>query len=116
MKVATIPDTTGRTMRAGCGGDVRPQSTEEAVRLAHTILSDAGVNLPPSKIARLCRDYLRVVPPISFRAYLVRNARPSVASLPRPTNRHGVEWLDPTGDTATANVDRRSDAHAAAAN
>lgn len=85
-------------------GEVRPVTVEQAVRAAQEILSGAGASLSPSKVARLCRDFLRVDPPSTFRAFLIRNAGPAVSSLPRPSNRHGLEWVDNTGNTAVNNV------------
>lgn len=86
------------------GDSETPHTVEAAIRLAHGILTAAGVALSSSKVTRLSRDYMTARPPVSFRAYVVRNARGNVASLPLPVARHGVEWLDPTGDTAVRNV------------
>lgn len=85
-------------------GEVRPETAEQANREAHRILAAAGVRLSPSKVTRLCRDYLAANPPCTFRTYLARNAAPAVASAPLPPRRHGVEWVDPTGNTAVRNV------------
>lgn len=93
-------------------GEARPETTEQAVRLAHELLAAAGVTLSASKVTRLCRDFLRAEPPCTFRTYLSRNAAPAVASLPLPPRRRGLEWVDPTGETAARNVDReRVSAH-----
>ncbi|WP_433956007.1 hypothetical protein [Janibacter indicus] len=93
-------------------GEDRPQTVEQAVRVAHELLTAVGVTLSPSKVTRLCRDFLRTNPPCTFRTYLARNAAPAVASLPLAPSRHGLEWVDPTGETATRNVDReRVSAH-----
>lgn len=91
-------------------GEVRPETVEQAVRQAHTILAGAGVGLAPSKIARLSRDYLQSQPPCSFRSYLIRNAAPSLTSLLLPVSRHGLQWVDPTGETAARNVDAAREA------
>lgn len=88
-------------------GEVRPCTAQEAVRQAHSILSGAGVTLAPSKVSRLARDFLRADPPCTFRSYMIRNAGASVGSLIAPGVRHhGIEWADPTGETAARNVDR----------
>lgn len=93
-------------------GEDRPETTEQAVRAAHELLTAVGVTLSPSKITRLCRDFPHTDPPCTFRTYLARNAAPAVASLPLAPSRHGLEWVDPTGETATRNVDReRMSAH-----
>lgn len=86
-------------------GEARPQTTEQAVRIAHELLTAAGVTLSPSKVSKLCRDFLRADPPCTFRTYLSRNAAPAVASLALPSRRHGLEWVDPTGNTAASNAD-----------
>lgn len=94
------------------GGEARPETTEAAIRTAHELLAAAGVTLSASKVTRLCRDFLRADPPCTFRTYLSRNAAPAVASLALPSRRHGLEWVDPTGNTAVHNVDReRVSAH-----
>ncbi|MFF5323943.1 hypothetical protein ACFY2Y_09465 [Janibacter hoylei] len=93
-------------------GEDRPETAEQAVRLAHELLGRAGVTLSPSKVSRLARDYIAARPPCTFRTYIARNAAPAVATLPLPSRRHGLEWVDPTGETATRNVDReRGAAH-----
>lgn len=87
-------------------GEDRPETAEQAVRLANELLASVGVKLSPSKVSTLCRGFLRTNPPCTFRDYLARNAAPAVATLPMPPRRHGLEWVDPTGETATRNVDR----------
>lgn len=85
-------------------GEVRPGNVEAAVRMAHSILAAAGVQLSPSKVNRLARDFVRTDPPCTFRTYLSRNVA-AVRSLPAlPARRGAVEWLDPTGETAVHNV------------
>ena len=91
---------------------MRPGNAEAAVRMAHSILAAAGVQLSPSKVNRLARDFVRTDPPCTFRAYLSRNVA-AVRSLPLlPARRGAVEWVDVTGETASHNVDReRGAAH-----
>jgi len=87
-------------------GEVRPESVEQAIRLAHDLLRSVGASVAPSKVTRLCRDYMTADPTGSFRSYVIRNVRAQVISLPLPSTRgHGIEWADPTGETACHNVD-----------
>lgn len=86
-------------------GEVRPQTVEQAIRDAHGILASAGVRLGVSKVTRLARDFIRLQPPVTFATYLARNTASSVDAIStRPNNRHGIEWADPTGETAVRNV------------
>ena len=94
------PNHEGRTE-----GEVRPGSVEQAIRQAHSILAGAGVALSPSKVTRLCRDFIRTSPPCTFRTYIARNAR-SVPVRSLPGGGRVPAWqLDPTGNTAVHNVD-----------
>lgn len=86
-------------------GEVRPQTVEQAIRDAHGILAGAGVRLGVSKVTRLARDFIRLQPQVTFATYLAQNTASSVAAIStRSNNRHGIEWADPTGETAVHNV------------
>lgn len=61
---------------------------------AHGIIAGAGVDVSPSKVSRLAR------------AYIIRATRSTARSLPAGARGHGIEWVDPTGETAARNVDR----------
>lgn len=90
---------------AGAEGEDRPSTTEHAIRQAHVILAEAGAHIGPSKVAKLSRDYVAAGSPGSFRAYIVRNVKGTARSLPLAPRGHGIEWVDPTGNTASSNVD-----------
>lgn len=49
------------------------RDVEPLLREAHAFLAAGGVAAGPSKVSRLCRDFLRANPPCSLPAYLVRN-------------------------------------------
>lgn len=97
---------------AGAKGEDCPRTAEAAIRQAHALLADAGAKVGPAKIAKLSRDYVAAGSPGSFRAYIVRNVKGTARSLQLAPRGHGIEWVDPTGNTASSNVDReRGAAH-----
>lgn len=73
---------------------------------AHGIIAGAGVDVSPSKVSRLARAYVTAGSHGSFRAYIIRATRSTARSLPAGARGHGIEWVDPTGETAARNVDR----------
>lgn len=92
---APVPDT------AGAEGEVRPKTTEQAIRTAHELLTAAGVTLSPSKVSKLCRSYVTAAPHMPFRVYLANNLRSE------PLARRLLIGSDPTGNAAVHNVDPR---------
>lgn len=89
-------------------GTVAP-TVETLLRETHAALDRAGLTLAPSRVTRLCRDYVNTVAGkgVSFGAYLA-NAVTLDAS-----QRHAFDsvyyrltYADPTGETAVRNVDR----------
>lgn len=85
---------------------MRPETTEHAIRLAHQLLTSAGVTLGASKVAKLCRSYVTAAPHMPLRVYLANNLRSE------PLARRLLVGSDPTGNVAANNVDReRGAAH-----
>lgn len=84
-------------------------TVEQLIRETHAALEQAGVSLSPSKVTRTCRDYLNIVAgrSVGFGEYLA-----NVVSLDALERRifdsvyYRLTHADPTGETATRNVDR----------
>lgn len=104
MRSLTAPAPSHHEDRAK--GEVRPKTVEQAVRVAHELLTAAGVTLSPSKVSRLCRSYVTAAPRMPFRVFLANNLRSE------PLARRLLVGTDPTGNAAAWNVDReRGGAH-----
>ena len=85
-------------------------TVEQLIRETHVVLEHAGVRLSPSKVTRTCRDYLNIVSNkkgVTFGEFLA-----NVVSLDALERRvfdsvyYRLTHADPTGETATRNVDR----------
>lgn len=84
-------------------------TVEQLIRETHAALEHAGVRLSPSKVTRTCRDYLNIVSDkgVTFGDFLA-----NVVSLDALERRvfdsvyYRLTHADPTGETATRNVDR----------
>lgn len=84
-------------------------SVETLLRETQTQLDRAGIRMSPSKVNRLCRDYVNIVAGkgVSFGAFLA-NAVVLDASQRRAFDAvyYRLTYTDPTGETAARNVDR----------
>lgn len=94
-------------------------TVEALLRETHAVLAASSVRLSPSKVARLCRDYVNLVAGkgVPFGAYLA-----NAVMLDRDQRRtfdalyYRLSHADPTGETAVRNVDReRGGCHGASA-
>lgn len=83
-------------------------SVEALIRETHAILSRTGARLSPSKVARLCRDYVNLVAGkgVPFGTYLANAVALNV------DQRHAFDEIyyrlshaDPTGESVARNVD-----------
>lgn len=58
-----------------------------------------------AKVSKIARAYVTAGSPCGFRGYLIRSTKGTGRSLPLASNRHGLAWFDPTGETACHRVD-----------
>lgn len=95
----------------GTGADA--PSVEHLIRETHRLLGRAGVALSPSKVTRLCRDYVNSVADkgVPFGAFLA-----NTVTLDAQDRRafdsvyYRLTYSDPTGETAVRRVMNGGDA------
>jgi hypothetical protein len=87
--------------------------TEQAIRAAHVVLGGCGVEMSPSKVSRLIRQFeARVLRNgwtfFEFFANAVQlSAEQRRRALCNPEVARVISYLDPTGETACRNVMRQ---------
>lgn len=83
-------------------------TVEQLVRETHALLEGTAVRMSPSKVSRLCRDYVNVVAPkgVPFSVYLA-NAVTLNAEQARAFDAlyYRLSHADPTGERAATVVD-----------
>ena len=94
-------------------------TVEALLRHTHAVIANTSVRMSPSKVTRLCRDYVNLVAGkgVPFGAYLA-NAVVLDAAERRTFDElyYRLSHADPTGESAARNVDReRGGAHGATA-
>lgn len=91
-------------------------SAETLIRHAHKLLRNCGVQMSPSKVSRLVRDFKRRVEQngFPFEAFLVNavqvTAEQRRALLADPAIARVISYADPTGERAVSNAMRAGDA------
>ncbi|MBB2894575.1 hypothetical protein [Flexivirga oryzae] len=83
-------------------------SVEALIRQTHALVENSSVRLSPSKVVRLCRDYVNLVADkgVSFGEYLA-----NVVALDRVQRAqfdevyYRLTYSDPTGEAAWRNID-----------
>lgn len=92
-----------------------PASSKDAetlIRHAHKLLGNCGIDMSPSKVTRIVRDYKRRVEAngFSFEAFLVNSVELTVQErmkmLSDPEIARVISYADPTGELAVNNVYR----------
>lgn len=82
-------------------------AVEPLLRETHAVLANCSVRMSPSKVTRLCRDYVNIVAArgVPFGAYLA-NAVAMTADESRQFDEayYRLTYADPTGETAVRNV------------
>ncbi|WP_374928599.1 hypothetical protein [Kytococcus sedentarius] len=102
MRVATFTQTAPGSHETGHRGTGVP-SVESLIRETAALLNNAGVDMRPIKLHRLCREYVtRVQGRVSFGAYLAN----AVALSTERRNQadalyYRLTYADPTGEHAT---------------
>lgn len=88
-------------------------SAENLVNHAHQLLANCGVEMSPSKVSRLVREYKRRVETngFPFEAFLVNSVQLTAEqrrrALANPDIARAIGYADPTGEAAVNNVMRR---------
>lgn len=99
-----------RSNHEGRGRGESLPSVELLIRETHAALGRSGVRLSPSKVSRLCRDYVNIVAGkgVSFGVYLA-NAVALDAAQRRTFDAvyYRLTYADPTGEAAVRNLARR---------
>lgn len=102
-----------RPLHEGRGQKPGAPTVESLIRDTSAVLERIGVSMAPSKVIRLCRDYINIVAnkDIAFVDYLA-NAVTLNASQRRAFDEeyYRLTHADPTGETAVRNVMRGGDA------
>lgn len=108
MRASTIPPRI-RSNHEDRGQRPDVPTVETLLRETHATLDRAGIRMSPSKVTRLCRDYVNTVADkgVSFGAFLA-NAVVLDASHRREFDEvyYRLTYVDPTGETAVRRVDR----------
>jgi hypothetical protein len=85
-------------------------SAETLVEHAHKLLCNCGIQMSPSKVSRLVREYRHRVERngFPFEAFLVNSvqltAQQRRQALANPDIARAISYADPTGETAINNV------------
>lgn len=85
-------------------------STESLIKTAHLIFDNCDINMSPSKVTRIVREYQYRVAQngFSFFAFLANTVQLSIAqqqtALLNPDIARVISYADPTGERAVSNV------------
>jgi hypothetical protein len=99
----------GLTATRTTGGDT---SAETLIKHAHKLLCACGIQMSPSKVSRLVREYRHRVERngFPFEAFLVNSVQLTAQQrrqpLANPDIARVIAYADPTGETAVNNVMR----------